>query len=327
MSSYTASMFASIKDSLNKPQESSFKDFLKFEAGKTYIVRLLPNVAEPAQTFFHYFHYSWKSFATGQFVSFVSPQTFGERCPIAEESYKIYKNGSPEEKERGKNLYRKENYLVNVFVISDPTTPENEGKVKIMRYGNQIQKIILNAIEGDDAEEFGEKIFDLSEKGCNFRIKCEKKSDSKKGGEFVEYTASRFLSPSKIDGLNDQKIDEIIKNVHDLTKVFTIKSYDELREGLNEHYYGTTDADTTEKKPSQKKESKESKTPAPRRISTDEVPDDDDIPMDSKAPTKEVVKESTEAAPAPAAKKAAPAPSPVDDDQIKSLLSGLDSLN
>lgn len=309
-------MFQSIKESLNKPQESGFKDFLKFEPGKTYLVRLLPNIENPKSTFFHYFHYSWKSFATGQFVSFVSPQTIGERCPIGEESYKIYKNGSEEEKARGKALYRKENYLVDVYVISDPTNQENEGKVKIMRYGNQLHKIIMSAIEGDDAAEFGEKIFDLSEKGCTFRVKCEKKSDKQQ--EFVEYTASRFLSPSKIEGMDQQKIASTYAAVHDLTKIHTIKTTEELQQGLKEHYYGTAEASA--------RPAASTKKDTAKRLSTDEVPDDDDIPMESKAaPTKTEEKTEAKVEPKAEVKKAAPT-STVADDQIKSLLAGLDSL-
>ena len=310
--SYTASMFASIKDSLNKPQQAGFKDILKFEAGKSYIVRLLPNIKEPKNTFFHYYHFGWKSFATGQFVSFVSPQTIGDRCPIAEESYKIYKTGTPEEKERGKNLYRKENYLVNVYVVSDPTNPENEGKVKIMRYGSQIHKIILSAVEGDDAEEFGSKIFDLSEKGCNFRIKCEKKSEKK--DEFVEYTASRFLSPSKIENLDPAKFEEIYNSLHDLTAVYSIESYDTLKKALQEHYYCVTVSDS--KKKDNKTES--------RKLSTDEEPSDDDIPMEYKTDSKP----ATTSKPKTDDTKTAntPKPAAVDDEQIKSLLQGLEGL-
>lgn len=318
--SYTSSMFASIKDSLNKPQESNFKDILKFEAGKTYLVRLLPNVKEPAQTFFHYYHYSWKSFATGQFVSYVSPQTVGERCPIGEESYKIYKSGSPEEKERGKALYRKENYLVNVYVISDPTNSENEGKVKIMRYGNQLQKIILSAIEGDDAEEFGEKIFDLSEKGCTFRVKCEKKSE--KNTEFVEYTASRFLSPSKIDSLDIQKVQVILDSVHDLTKVFTIKPFEELVDALQSHYYGAADPEKIESNLKKNKD-KVKKENASKSSPVDATPDEpDDIPMGN-TPAAAPVTEKKAEVPKPVEKKATPT---VENDEIKSLLQGLDSL-
>jgi hypothetical protein len=260
MSNNLSSMFAAIKDALNKPSESNFKDILKFEPGKTYLVRLLPNIKAPEQTFFHYFHHSWKSFATGQFVSYVSPTSWGERCPISEENFRIYKQGSPEEKEKGKAIYRKENYLVNVYVVSDPTNPENDGKVKVMRYGNQIHKIIRNAIDGDDAAEFGEKIFNLTEQGCNFRIKCEKKSDTKDTKkEFVEYTSSRFLSPSKIDGLDEQKIKDVYNNIFDLTQILPSGTYDELKLALEEHFYGKVAGESEHKHSS--KPTTEVKTP------------------------------------------------------------------
>lgn len=308
-------MFASLKESLNKPQESGYRDILKFEAGKTYQVRLLPNINDPKSSIFHYFHYSWKSFATGQFVSFVSPQTFGERCPIADESYKIYKNGSPEEKEKGKALFRKENWLINVYVVSDPTNPDNDGKVKIMRYGSQLHKIIMSAIEGDDAAEFGEKIFDLTEKGCNFRIKCEKKSEKGKA-EFVEYTASRFLSPSTIEGLED--VEAVYKSVHDLTQVFPIKPTEELKKGLQEHYYGTVSEDAPKK--TVKKDG------TVRIPVSEDGPAEDDIPMSYKTTEKKV---ETKPADKPVEKKTetkVTSKANVDDDAIKDLLSGLDDV-
>jgi hypothetical protein len=93
---YTASMFQSIKNALAKEDTggSSYKDILKLEVGKTYTVRLLPNTKTPADTFFHYYLNGWQSFATGQFVSAVSLQSFGERDPIQEERYRILRLGT-----------------------------------------------------------------------------------------------------------------------------------------------------------------------------------------------------------------------------------------
>jgi len=89
MKTYNSSMFASIKQALTKDEKSNArKDILRFAPGNTYTVRILPNVDDPAKTFFHYFQIGWKSFATGQYISLVSPSTFGERDPIAEERYK-----------------------------------------------------------------------------------------------------------------------------------------------------------------------------------------------------------------------------------------------
>ena len=56
---------------------------------------------------------------------------------------------------------RSEKWLVNVYVVNDPVNPENNGKVKILRYGKQIHNIIMDAIEGEDAADLGPRIFDL----------------------------------------------------------------------------------------------------------------------------------------------------------------------
>ena len=172
----TTSMFASIKDALAKPAQgsSTTSNIMRLKTGNTYVLRLVPNAKEPSKTFFHYYSHGWVSEATGQFQSAISPQTWGERDPIAEARYKISRTGTEEEKESARALNRKENWLINVYVAKDPDNPENEGKVKILRFGRQLHKIIMEAIEGEDADEFGAKIFDFSKNGCNLKIKVER---------------------------------------------------------------------------------------------------------------------------------------------------------
>ena len=58
--------------------------------------------------FFHYYNHGWNSFATGQYVQTLSPQTFGERDPIAEERFKVLRTGSEEEKEKMRKNTRRE---------------------------------------------------------------------------------------------------------------------------------------------------------------------------------------------------------------------------
>lgn len=240
---FTKNMFDAIKTSLNnKNGESSFKEIMKFESGKTYLVRLVPNVIEPKNTIFHYYHHSWKSISNGQFVTTLCPTTYGESCPIDSYVLKTYNTGTSEEKTKLKEISRKENWMVNAYVISDPTNPENEGKVKVIRYGKELAKIINNAIDGDDADEFGVKIFDLAE-GCTFKIKCESRSANFGGSNrmLTTYTSSKFMSPSKLDGVDQRKIDEIYNNVHDLNKFFKPKTQAELQRMLDQHYFCISD--------------------------------------------------------------------------------------
>lgn len=237
MSTFDSSMFQSIKDALatsDSKGSAKFNEIMPTKAGNTYTVRLLPFAKDPSKTFFHYYNHGWTSFATGQYVQALSPQTFGERDPIAEERFKVLRTGNEEEKDKMSAVRRLEKWLVNVYVIDDPTNPDNNGNVKILRYGKQLHKIITEAIEGEDAEEFGARIFDLGPEGVNFKIKVEQQ------GDYPTYVSSRFTPAGKID-LSEDEQKGIYEGAHDLTEVFTIKSYDELKDMLNEHYYCRTE--------------------------------------------------------------------------------------
>lgn len=237
MSTFDSSMFQSIKDALatsDSKGSAKFNEIMPTKAGNTYTVRLLPFAKDPSKTFFHYYNHGWTSFATGQYVQALSPQTFGERDPIAEERFKVLRTGNEEEKDKMSAVRRLEKWLVNVYVIDDPTNPDNNGNVKILRYGKQLHKIITEAIEGEDAEEFGARIFDLGPDGVNFKIKVEQQ------GDYPTYVSSRFTPAGKID-LSEDEQKGIYEGAHDLTEVFTIKSYDELKDMLNEHYYCRTE--------------------------------------------------------------------------------------
>ena len=237
MSTFNTSMFQSIKDALassDSKGSATFNEIMPTKVGNTYTVRLLPYAKDPSKTFFHYYNHGWNSFATGQYVQTLSPQTFGERDPIAEERFKVLRTGSDEEKDKMQAVRRLEKWLVNIYVVDDPANPDNNGKVKMLRYGKQLQKIITEAIEGEDAEEFGPRIFDLGSEGVNFKIKVEQQ------GDFPTYVSSRFTAAGKVDLSEDQQKD-IYDRVFDLNEVFTLKSYDDLKEMFNEHYYCKTE--------------------------------------------------------------------------------------
>ena len=233
MSAFNSTMFQSIKDALvsdSKQNNNNYNEIMSCRPGNTYTVRLLPYTPDPVKTFFHYYNHGWVSYATGQYVQNLSPQTFGERDPIAEERYKVLRTGSEEAKERMQAVKRLEKWLVNVYVIDDPTKPDNNGKVKMLRYGKQLHKIITEAIEGEDAEEFGPRIFDLGSEGVSLKIKVEDQ------GGYPTYVSSRFTTAGKIEVSEDEQ-KKLYDNVFKLEEVFTLKSYDELKQMLNEHYY------------------------------------------------------------------------------------------
>jgi len=295
-------MFESIKSALDsaktKNTGSSFKNLFSIAKPGNYVVRLLPNIKNPGETFLHYYHHGWNSIATGQYVSVTSPSTWGERCPISELYFKVLRGGTPDEQEKAKaNLRRKENWYVNVYVVSDPVSPENNGTVKVLRFGKQLNKIIESAISGDDSAEFGAKIFDLSENGCNLRIKAELVSDKPGAPKYPTYTASKFLSPSAIDGLDEDKIQDVYESIYDLGTFVEHKTPAELQTFIDTHYYGTDAAP----------------------VSAPVVEEEEDVPYDTPAP-KPAAKSVAKSAPIVAED------SDTNDDKVKAILDGLDNL-
>lgn len=302
MSTFTTSMFASIKDALQKDNKPSgaIADILRLTKGNSYVVRLVPNTTDPAKTFFHFYSHGWESFATGQYVSAVSPQTFGERDPIAEFRYKMNRSGTIEEKNKAKAIIRSEKWLVNAYVVDDPVNPENNGKVKILRYGKQLHNIIMEAIEGEDADQFGPRIFDLGPDGCSLRVKVEDQ------GGYPTYVSSKFLMPGAIDGVDDTRKTQIESEIIALDEVFKIKSSQELVELLNEHYHCKEEGDVVEP-------SAAVSTPvAPAQVTESRDPD-----LDEEIPHLDPVSSDTQASPAEDDVS-------LDDDKIKELLQGLD---
>lgn len=292
MSTFTKSMFASIKDALTKEGSSNkTADILRTKPGNSYELRLLPNIEDPSKTFYHYFSHGWTSFSTGQYVTALSPTTWGDRDPISEYRLKVFRSGSPEEKAKSDAIYRRENWLVNAYVINDPDDPDNNDTVKILRFGKQLHKIIMEGISGEDSDQFGEKIFDLSENGCTFRVRCEKQ------GDYPTYVSSKFLVPGEIPGLTDSRIKEIYEGGHKLEETFRTKSYDELKLMLDEHFH-CIDPSTSTPEPAVAESTS---------VKVDEELDED-VPMDFENKSSEEEDDS------------------LDDDKVQQLLAGLDDV-
>jgi len=269
---FNAAMFDSIKSALNKGSESSgqFSNIMKFPAGHTYTLRLIPNVEDPEKTFYNHWVHGWNSEATGSYMSYLGLQTFGERDPINELRWKLFKewkeeNPGVDNREYDGKISQREQWLVNVYVVDDPSNPENNGTVKILRMGPQIKDIIDDALEGDRAEELGFDIFDLT-KPHDFKIKAEK------SGVYTSFKSSFFTTKSKTK-LDGDEIDEIYEGIHDLEQIYPVKSSEELEEILNEHYFV---GDEKEERKSLTKIKKEK----------EDVEEEDEIPMEHESDEK-----------------------------------------
>jgi len=101
----------------------------------------------------------------------------------------------------------------------------------VLRYGKQLHKVITSAIDGEDSGDLGARVFDLSPEGVNFKVIVEKQ------GDFPTYVSSKFSFPAEVKGLEESGFDDIYNAATELDSIFKFKSYDELKQMVNEHIF------------------------------------------------------------------------------------------
>ena len=55
--------------------------------------------------------------------------TLGQKDPVSEHNRVLWHSGADSDKETARKQKRKLTYISNIYVVKDPTNPENEGKV------------------------------------------------------------------------------------------------------------------------------------------------------------------------------------------------------
>lgn len=187
------------------------------------IIRFLPSLDENALPWAEEYRYFIRNGNARYFEK--SLRSYGLPDPMDEYRRDQYLMCNTEEQKREVSAkFRQDHkYICNVLVIKDPAHPENEGKVKLFRFGKKIYDKIIDKANDD----FGDKpvnVFDWFN-GANFKIRVTTVSD------FPNYDRSEFDTCSPVG--DDQKILSIANAMYDL-KEFTdpskTKSYEELKE-------------------------------------------------------------------------------------------------
>lgn len=232
--------------------DNIWKNKLKFEAGKEYVLRLLPYIKEGRdgmkKSLYKYQRYSWQD-PSGKWTSVLSPRTWGGKCPIGDYSYRIKYKGTEEEKaEMDKRLFYKAGAYANVLVIKDPTNPENEGKVKILDMGKKVQSLITSALDGeldkswtDQARKYsgnknieihvGPKVYDLSPEGVNLVIRVTKNQYG-----LNDYSTSEFSISDTDLNLSDAQKKEIYESCFDLALLEPVMDFDAITKHFKDTY-------------------------------------------------------------------------------------------
>ena len=167
--------------------------------------------------------------------------TLGHKDPVSEENTRLWNTGVESDKGIARNRKRKLSYYSNVLIVSDPAHPENEGQVKLFKFGKKIFDKITEAMQPAFEDETPINPFDFW-KGANFKLKIRKVDG------FWNYDKSEFEGVSAIAD-NDDSIKAIWEKQYPLKPFLdadNFKSYEELKEKLNRVITGTKSTDTVE---------------------------------------------------------------------------------
>ncbi len=165
---------------------------------------------------------------TGKWYIENCPTTLQDECPACKSNGELWNSGIEAKKDLARKRKRRLQYISNVYVVSDPKHPENEGKVFLYKYGVKIFTKLMDAMDPSFEDEAAVNAFCFWE-GADFKIKIR----NVKG--FVNYDKSEFAAPTQLLGGNDEDLETLYATQHALQPFVApdqFKSYEVLETHL-----------------------------------------------------------------------------------------------
>ena len=153
--------------------------------------------------------------------------TTGGKDPVSEYNRELWNSGNESDKDVVRRQKRKLSYYANIYVVKDPTNPQNEGGVFLYKFGKKIFDKIMEAMQPEFEDESPINPFDFWQ-GANFKLKIVKKDG------YWNYDKSEFDTVSPL--LDDEDaLEALWKKQYSLvalTAADQFKSYDDLQKRL-----------------------------------------------------------------------------------------------
>jgi len=190
------------------------------------VVRFLPTPQNEEMPWVSYFDHGFQG--PGGWYIEKSLTTLNKKDPVSEYNTQLWNTGIEANKEIARKQKRRLHYVSNVYVVSDPKNPDNEGKVFLYKYGKKIFEQLKEAISPAFEDEAAINPFDLRE-GANFKIKIRKVDG------YWNYDKSEFDSVAPLFE-DEDKLNETFSSAYSLTDIIApseFKTYEELKEKLD----------------------------------------------------------------------------------------------
>jgi hypothetical protein len=272
-------------EKIANPETSNTKSYVddrfwRLEGDKagngTATIRFLPKHDEDELPWVKIFSHGFQG-PTGKWYIENSLTTLGENDPVGELNSRLWNSGVQANQDIARKQKRKLSFIANVLIVSDPKHPENEGKVKLFKFGKKIFDKIMDKARPTFEDEKPVNVFDF-DAGANFKLRMRKKDG------YSNYDESVFSDPAPIG--TDEEIERALKGRYKLAEFLdrkNFKSYDELKKKLEEvlsgdSYVSKSAASIAEEedRPVASAPKIESK-PAPTMKSVSSDEDDDDV--------------------------------------------------
>ena len=204
------------------------------KSGNGYaIIRFLPTPENEEMPWVSYFDHGFQG--PGGWYIEKSLTTIGKKDPVSEYNTSLWNTNIEANREQARKQKRRLHYVSNIYVVSDPKNPDNEGKVFQYRYGKKIFEMLKEAISPAFEDESAINPFDLREEGANFKIKIRKVDG------YWNYDKSEFDTQAPLF-TDENQLNDIYTSLSPLSSIIApdqFKSYDELKEKLD-RVLGTT---------------------------------------------------------------------------------------
>lgn len=226
--------FADLQSKLTKTKTGGFdkedkSNYWRLEVDKRdgtgyAVIRFLPECDGETDAFVRLYKHAFQDKNTGKWYIENSRTTIGEKDPVSEANSVLWNTGIPANQDLVRQRKRQQKFISNIYVVSDPKNPENEGKVFLFEYGPKIFAMLEAAANPQFADEAAFNPFDLWT-GANFKLKAHNVSGQR------SYDKSGFEAPAPLLD-DDKELERIWKSQHSLAALVApeaFKPYDVLK--------------------------------------------------------------------------------------------------
>lgn len=217
------------KTESNSYDDDRFWKPTRDKAGNGFaVIRFLPAKEGEDLPWVRYWDHGFKG-PTGLWYIENSLTSIGQQDPVSEMNSVLWNSGRDEDKAIARERKRRLHYVSNVMVISDPSNPENEGKVFLYKFGKKIFDKLMDVMQPQFADEEPVNPYDFWE-GADFKVKIRKVEG------WINYDKSEFSAPSALFEGDESRLEEVYNKLHSLQDFLepgNYKSYDELKMKLN----------------------------------------------------------------------------------------------